>query len=68
MGRTITTWGRKCKSQMILLDISLAELSQRIGLSTTYVSAIINGRYNATDDVIAKINAELEIHDPQPVR
>ena len=68
MGRTITMWGRRCKAQMILLDISLEELSRRIGLSATYLSSIINGRYNATDDVIAKINAELQIDDRQPVR
>ena len=67
MGRTITTWGRQCKAQMILLDISLAELSRRVGLSPTYVSTIINGRYLPSDDVIAKINAVLQIPDPQPV-
>jgi cyanate lyase len=61
MGKTITTWGKQCKSQMALKDITLKDLSKSVGLSNTYVSAIINGRMFAPDETLEKINKALDI-------
>ena len=44
MGKTITSWGRQCKAQMVIKNLSLEELSVSIGLSRTYISAIIMRR------------------------
>ena len=61
MSRTITPWGKQCKAQMTLLDLSLKDLSREVGLSHTYVSGIINGRIIAPDETVEKINRTLQI-------
>lgn len=62
MGRTtITPWGKLCKSQMLMKDITLKELSAQVGLTHTYVSAIINGRIVTPEENIEKINQALGI-------
>lgn len=61
MGKTISPWGRQCKSRMALSGMTLKELSASVGLSQTYVSAIINGRLFAPEDTIEKINRALRI-------
>lgn len=61
MSKTITPWGRRCKAQMSLLDITLKELSETVGLSNTYVSAIINGRIIAPEETTEKINKALNM-------
>jgi len=67
LGRTITPWGRECKSQMILKDISLQELADKTGLSRNYVSAIINSRVAVPEETIAKISTALDIKTKQMV-
>lgn len=61
MSKTITPWGKQCKVQMMLLGLSLKDLSKMVGLTYTYVSAIINGRIIAPDETVAKINKALQI-------
>lgn len=61
MSKSITPWGRQCKAQMILKNLTLEELSASAGFSKTYISAIINGRIVAPDETVQKINAALEI-------
>lgn len=61
MSKTITPWGKQCKVQMTLRGMTLRELSMTIGLSHTYVSAIINGRVVAPEETIKKINKALQV-------
>lgn len=61
MGRTITPWGRQCKAQMAIKNLSLEDLSVSVGLSRTYISAIINGRVVAPDETVKKINRALGV-------
>lgn len=65
MGKNISPWGKQCKTQMIILNKTLKELSAEIGLSATYVSAIINGRVISPVETINKISKALDIplHD-----
>lgn len=61
MSKTIGPWGKMCKTQMINQSITLKELAAQAGLSTTYVSAIINGRIIVPEETINKINKVLNI-------
>ena len=61
MSRNITPWGRQCKAQMILQGITLKELSKKVGLSHTYVSAVINGRVMVPEETTDKISKALNI-------
>ncbi len=65
MKKTMSSWSRKCKSQMALLDKSLADLSDETSLSRTYISAIINERIVVPDDTKRLICKALEIEMPQ---
>lgn len=67
MGRTITPWGRECKAQMILNDISLNELSKKTKFSKNYLSAIINGRVAVPDETIKKVSAALGVSLKQTI-
>lgn len=64
MGRNMTPWGRQCKVQMAALGLTLNDLADSIGLSNTYISAIINGRVMAPDETIEKINMALQVKTP----
>lgn len=66
MSKSITPWGRQCKAQMILKNLTLEELSISAGLSKTYVSAIINGRIVVPDETVQKINKVLGIQPQGP--
>lgn len=59
MSKTITPWGRQCKVQMMLQGLTLKELAAAVGLSHTYVSAIINGRTIAPQETVERINEAL---------
>lgn len=61
MGKNMTPWGKQCKVQMAVLGMSLKDLSKSVGLSHTYVSAIINGRIIAPEDTVEKINRALQV-------
>lgn len=62
MSKTITPWGKQCKVQMMLQDLTLKELSATVGLSHTYVSAIINGRTVAPQETVERINEALGLN------
>lgn len=61
MSKTITVWGKMCKTQMIMKNISLGELAEATGLSRNYVSAIINGRIIVPDETRKKISDKLDV-------
>ena len=61
MSKNILPWGRQYKAQMIMQDITLKKLSEKVGLSKTYVSAIINGRIMVPKETTDKISKELNI-------
>ena len=63
MSKTITPWGKQCKVQMMLLGLSLKELSEIVGLSHTYVSAIINGRIVVPEETVKKISKALQVQE-----
>lgn len=67
MHKMITPWGRRCKSQMILLPKTLTELARETGYTTTYVSSIINGRVVAPPETAEKISAALNVDIPYDV-
>jgi transcriptional regulator with XRE-family HTH domain len=46
---------------MVLNGLTLKDLSKEIGLSHTYISAIINGRIYAPDETVEKINKALGV-------
>lgn len=60
MRKNMTPWGRQCKAQMAVLGLSLKDLSEAVGLSHTYISAIINGRVIAPEETVEKINKALQ--------
>ena len=64
MGKNMTPWGRQCKIQMAAMGLSLIDLADSVGLSNTYVSAIINGRIIAPPETVEKINKALRIKMP----
>lgn len=63
MSKTITPWGKQCKAQMMILGLSLKELSEIVGLSHTYVSAIINGRIIVPEETVKKISNALQVKE-----
>ena len=63
MGKNMTPWGKQCKVQMALLGLSLKDLSETVGLTNTYVSAIINGRVVAPEETVEKINQALQVKE-----
>ena len=63
MSKTITPWGKQCKAQMMILGLSLKELSEIVGLSHTYVSAIINGRIIVPEETVKKISNALHVKE-----
>ena len=64
MSKTITPWGKQCKVQMMLLGLSLKDLSVKVGLSHTYVTGIISDRIIAPEETVEKISRALQIKEP----
>lgn len=64
MGKNMTPWGKQCKVQMVVLGLSLKDLSESVGLSHTYISSIINGRVTAPEETVKKIDRALQIEEP----
>lgn len=44
MARVLSPWCKQAKIQLIQLDMTVAELAMKVGLTREYTSAIINGR------------------------
>jgi plasmid maintenance system antidote protein VapI len=55
MAKSITAWGKECKSQMVKNDMSLNDVASATGYTRTYISSIINGR------VIVPIETQIKI-------
>lgn len=44
MARVLTPWCKQAKIRLIELDMTVAELASKVGLTREYTSAIVNGR------------------------
>lgn len=60
MGKVLSPWCKQAKITMIKLDMSIAELAEKIGKSREYTSAVINGRIYA-EPVVKEISDVLNI-------
>lgn len=63
MKRELSPWGKKCKTQMVELNKSLADVSKETRLSRTYISSIINGRTLAPKETILCISRALQVDE-----
>lgn len=61
MKRQIPDWGKQCKVQMLLMGISLQDLSNKTGYSRTYISAVMNGRIISPMETVKKITDALGV-------
>lgn len=59
LGKHRDAWGKRCKAQMVLKDISLQDIADSTGYSRTYVSSIINGRVMVPDETKEKVENAL---------
>ena len=44
MARVLSPWCKQAKIRLIELDLTVAELARKVGLTREYTSAIVNGR------------------------
>nr|DAI55813.1 MAG TPA: Helix-turn-helix XRE-family like protein [Caudoviricetes sp.] len=44
MARALSPWCKQAKIRLIQLDMTVAELADKVGLTREYTSAIVNGR------------------------
>lgn len=44
MARVLSPWCKQAKIRLIELDMTVAELARKVGLTREYTSAIVNGR------------------------
>ena len=44
MARELSPWCKQAKIRLIELDMTVAELARKVGLTREYTSAIVNGR------------------------
>lgn len=44
MARVLSPWCKQAKIRLIELDMTIAELARKVGLTREYTSAIVNGR------------------------
>lgn len=44
MARVLSPWCKQAKIRLIELDMTVAELASKVGLTREYTSAIVNGR------------------------
>ena len=59
--RIIPEWGRRCKAQMTLNGLTLADVCEKTGYGRTYLSAIINGRVIVPPETAEKISKALDV-------
>lgn len=60
MGKVLSPWCKQAKIAMIKLDMTVAELAEKIGKSREYTSAVVNGRIYA-EPVVKAISDVLNI-------
>ena len=44
MAKVLSPWCKQAKIRLIELDMTVAELARKVGLTREYTSAIVNGR------------------------
>lgn len=44
MARVLSPWCKQAKIRLVQLDMTVAELADKVGLTREYTSAIVNGR------------------------
>lgn len=49
MKKVLSPWCKEAKKAMIDKDMSIAELADKLDLSTPYVTRILNGTFNIPD-------------------
>lgn len=57
----ITMSTERVKSTLIRKKMSISDLAEEIGMSRTHLSRMINGRAEATEEVIGKLAEILEV-------
>lgn len=62
MGHTLPMWCKRAKIRLIERDLSVGELSSKLGMARTYVSSVLNGRVYS-EVAIKRISDYLEISD-----
>lgn len=65
MKRILPTWCKEAKKQMIEKDMTVSELSQKVGFCRNYVSGVVNGRVYAPE-IAQVISTELKVEVPYP--
>lgn len=62
MEHKLPMWCKKAKIRLIERDLSVGELSSKLGMARTYVSSVLNGRVYS-EVAIKRISDYLEISD-----
>ena len=62
MGHKLPMWCNRAKIRLIERDLSVGELSSKLGMARTYVSSVLNGRVYS-EVAIKRISDYLEISD-----
>lgn len=62
MGHKLPMWCKRAKICLIERDLSVGELSSKLGMARTYVSSVLNGRVYS-EVAIKRISDYLEISD-----
>ena len=62
VGHKLPMWYKRAKIRLIERDLSVGELSSKLGMARTYVSSVLNGRVYS-EVAIKRISDYLEISD-----
>lgn len=62
MKHKLPMWCKKAKIRLIERDLSVGELSSKLGMARTYVSSVLNGRVYS-EVAIKRISDYLDISD-----
>lgn len=62
MARKLSPWCKNAKIAMIQQDINIIELADKLNLTRSYVTSILNGRVNSPV-AVKKISDYLQISD-----
>lgn len=62
MEHKLPMWCKRAKIRLIERDLSVGELSSKLGMARTYVSSVLNGRVYS-EVAIKRISDYLEISD-----
>lgn len=62
VGNKLPMWCKRAKIRLIERDLSVGELSSKLGMARTYVSSVLNGRVYS-EVAIKRISDYLDISD-----